>query len=318
MADEHLRKVDHLIWSIVTMVTVVVLVSPVFSDFFLVWTSFGPPVVACLALCSAAWFYRRWRRDPRLAAGLECSGQLIAFAAVGAPLSYLAAAAGAGVPLQDSVFDAVDRALGFDWMAMLRWLADSPVTFSGLRLIYGSLLPQMVLAVLCLAFTGRLAWLRTFMLAFVVATLITIGISAVLPAAGVWLHYGLTEANSRVVPSVSTVWPVFTGLRNGSWRALVAIGAEGIITFPSLHAALAVIMIAALWPIRLLRWPVLAVNAVMLVATPVDGAHYVTDVLAGIAIAAFALKAAHAIVVRTSRTPASLDTSKFPQLAATD
>ena len=140
---------------------------------------------------------------------------------------------------------------GFDWMALLRWLNDAPVDCStALRLIYGSLLPQMALAVLCLAFTGRLVWLRIFMLAFIFAALVTIAISAVLPAAGVWLHYGLTERTARVVPVVSTVWPVFTGLRDGSVRALVAVGAEGVITFPSLHAALAVIMIAALWPIR--------------------------------------------------------------------
>ena len=52
------------------------------------------------------------------------------------------------------------------------------------------------------------------------------------------------------MPAVHTVWPVFFGLRDGSFRALVAIGSEGVITFPSLHAALAVILIAALWPMR--------------------------------------------------------------------
>ena len=40
-------------------------------------------------------------------------------------------------------------------------------------------------------------------------------------------------------------WPVFLGLRDGTVRMLAAAGAEGIITFPSLHAALAVILIAA-------------------------------------------------------------------------
>ena len=313
-----LRRLDRLIWSLILAVAVAVLAAPLISNFYLDVASFRPPVGACLALIAGAWFYRTWRNDPRLASGLESTAQLIAFAAVGAPLSYIAAAAGAGIPLQDHIFDAVDHAMGFDWMALMRWLSDAPVTFTTLRLIYGSLLPQMILAVLCLAFTGRLIWLRTYMLAFVLATLVTIVLSAVLPAAGVWLHYGLIEADVRIVPVVSTVWPVFTGLRDGSMRALVALGAEGIITFPSLHAALAVIMAVALWPIRLLRWPILIVNTVMLGATPVDGAHYLIDVIAGVAIALLSLIAAQAVVTRMVRAPAERRPEKFSQLAGRD
>src|SRR5262249_43347877 len=107
--------------------------------------------------------------------------------------------------------------------------------------------------------------------------------------------YALTAADSpHVLPTVSTSWPVFHGLRDGSFRALVAVGSEGIITFPSLHAALAVILIIALWPIRMLRWVILVLNTVMLVATPIDGSHYFIDVIAGIAVAVLAVLAARA------------------------
>jgi membrane-associated phospholipid phosphatase len=159
--------------------------------------------------------------------------------------------------------------------------------------------------VLCLAFSARFVWLRVYTLAFIGAVLVTIAISAVLPAAGVWPHYGLTTADSaHIVPAVQTSWPVFYGLRDGSFRALVAVGSEGIITFPSLHAALAVILIAALWPLQWLRWPILAVNVAMLAATPIDGSHYLTDVLAGIAVAALALIVARAAAARVARPPA--------------
>lgn len=313
MAAETLRKLDRLIWALVAAVAAVVLASPLVSRFHIEWHTFGLPVSASLALGAGAWFYRHWRPDLRLASGLESTAQLVAFAAVGAPLSYLAAAAGAAIPLQDAVFDSIDRALGFDWMALLRLLNETPALFGGLRLIYGSLLPQMVLAVLCLAFTGRVVWLRVFMLAFIISAIATIAASAALPAAGVWLHYGLTEADSRVVPVVHTVWPVFTGLRDGTVRALVAAGAEGVITFPSLHAALAVILIAAIWPVRALRWPIAGVNIVMLAATPVDGAHYLIDVIAGVAVAAFSLIAARTLVARADRASAPAIASKFYQ-----
>jgi membrane-associated phospholipid phosphatase len=119
---------------------------------------------------------------------------------------------------------------------------------------------------------------------------------------------------------VSTGWPVFHGLRDGSFRALVAAGSEGIITFPSLHAALAVILIVALWPIPILRWAILGVNSVMLAATPIDGSHYFIDVLAGIAVAALALIAARATAAMaragSDRALARARAGKIPQLVA--
>jgi membrane-associated phospholipid phosphatase len=209
---------------------------------------------------------------------------VISFAAVAAPLSYLAAAT--NLPLQDHMLDAADRALGLDWQALLGWMNASPGVYAVLRPIYFSLTLQMTAAVLSLAFTGRLLRLRVYVLSFILAALITIAISALLPAAGAWPYYGLTAADSpHLTPAVSTSWPVFYGLRDGSFRALTAIGSEGIISFPSLHAALAVIVVLALWPIPILRWAILALNIAMLAATPIDGSHYFTDVFAGVGLA---------------------------------
>jgi membrane-associated phospholipid phosphatase len=318
------QQLDHLIWGLVAMAAAVILAAPLVSNFYIVWEAFAAPILACLALAAAGWFYTRWRPDPRLASGCLSTAQVIAFAAVGAPLSYLAASA--NLPLLDHAYDSIDRALGLDWKALLDVMNAWPTLFDGLRPIYLSLTLQMTTAVLCLAFTGRFVWLRMFVLAFIMAALITIAASAVLPAVGVWPYYGLTAADSpHVLPAVSTSWPVFHGLRDGSFRALVAVGSEGIITFPSLHAALAVILIVALWPIPRLRWLILALNVLMLAATPIDGSHYFIDVIAGIAVAAvavlIALLAARVLARWISggsehaaaRTPAE----KIPQLAGT-
>jgi membrane-associated phospholipid phosphatase len=75
----------------------------------------------------------------------------------------------------------------------------------------------------------------------------------------------------------------------------MAMGAQGIITFPSLHAALALIITVALWPIPILRWVTIAINTLMLVSIPVDGGHYFIDVLAGLAIASASIVAAKRI-----------------------
>jgi membrane-associated phospholipid phosphatase len=181
---------------------------------------------------------------------------------------------------------------------MWRW----PDLYEFMRVIYMSLTVQMTAVVLLLGFTGRLPWLRVYMLAFIFATLATIAVSALLPAEGVWLHYGL-KANPAAMPISHTSWPVFLGLRDGSYRLLMAVGSEGIITFPSLHAALAVILIAAFWPVPAARWISIGVNSLMLAATPIDGAHYFVDVLAGAAIAILCLVGARTLVWRLIAAP---------------
>ena len=293
-----LHRLDRLIWGIVAMVAIIVFAAPLLNDFRISWRTFATPTLAFALLLAAGCFYRRWRPDARLASGLLSTAQVVAFSAVAAPLSYIAASA--NFPLYDHGLDAIDRALGFDWKVLLAIMDASPLTHAVLLPAYLSLMLQTTTVVLCLAFSGRLLWLRVYTLAFFCVVLISIAISVVLPAVGAWPYYALSEDNSRILPAVSTSWPVFYGLRDGTFRILVAVGAEGIITFPSLHAALAVIVIAAIWPIAVLRWVFVALNTMMLIATPIDGSHYLIDVLAGIALALLCLIAAQAIAARAA------------------
>jgi membrane-associated phospholipid phosphatase len=182
-----------------------------------------------------------------------------------------------------------------------------PAFFKFMHLIYLSLSLQMVAAVLLLGFTGRQAWLRAYMLAFIFAALITIAISALLPAEGAWLYYGITGAPTEL-PLSHTAWPVIFGLRDGSFRLLMGVGAEGVITFPSMHAALAVILVAAFWPVPIARFLAVTINSLVLAATPIDGSHYFVDVLAGIGIAALCVAAARALVMRVAVLPATIAT----------
>lgn len=308
-----LRRLDGLIWGLIAAVAAIVLASPWVGRFSLRWTTFAVPALAVLSLAGAAWFYRRGRPDPRLASGLEATAQVVAFAAVGAPLSYLAAAA--NLPLQDHVFAAADRALDLDWRALLAWMNASPNLYTVLHLIYFSLTVQMSTAVLCLAFTGKLLRLRIYTLSFILAALIAIAISALLPAVGAWPYYGLTAADSpHLTPAVSMSWPVFYGLRDGSFRALVAVGAEGIISFPSLHAALAVILMIALWPVPNLCWLTLGLNLAVLLATPIDGSHYFIDVFAGIGVAVLCFLLAGKIAARLEQPARASEMAAFPDL----
>ena len=297
-----LRQLDSIIWALVACVAGLVLITAGVAEFTIELRSFALPVGTCLLLMLASRYYRNRHDDPNLASALESTAQVMAFAAVAAPLSYVAASA--ALPLQDAALDGIDRALGFDWRSLMAAMQRWPGFFEFMRMMYLSASVQMTAVVLLLGFTGRLPWLRVYLLAFIFAALVTIAVSMLLPAEGVWLHYGL-KGDAAGMPVSHTSWPVFAGLRDGSLRLVMAVGAEGIITFPSLHAALAVILIAAFWPVPAARWLGVSINSLMLVATPIDGSHYFVDVLAGIAIAVLCLAAARVLVMRLAVPPAA-------------
>jgi membrane-associated phospholipid phosphatase len=103
-------------------------------------------------------------------------------------------------------------------------------------------------------------------------------------------------------------------------RMLTGMSSEGIITFPSFHAALGALFIVALWPVPVLRWISAVVNGLMIIATPIDGGHYFIDVLAGLGITILCLCGARAIVDRAGSEfiAAAQSRQKIAPLAASE
>ncbi len=226
-----LRRLDGIIWALIAGVAAIALLAAAFDGFTLILASFIAPGVTCLLLLAASHYYASRRNEPHLSSALQSTAQLIAFAAVAAPVSYVAATT--ALPLRDAAFNSMDQALGFHWRGLLGVMERWPELHLAMRAIYLSLTVQMTAVALLLGFNGRLAWLRVYMLAFIFAALITIAVSMWAPAEGVWLHDGIKSADPALLPVSHTSWPVFFGLRDGSYRALMAVGAEGIITFPA-------------------------------------------------------------------------------------
>jgi membrane-associated phospholipid phosphatase len=289
------RGLDRVVWALVAATAGAVLLAAGLTDFTLVPESFALPAAVAALAAVGGRFYTVRRPEPRLAAACAGTAQILAFTAVAAPLSYVAASA--GLPLQDSVFQAADRAIGLDWVALYRWMDANPSLHPAFAIGYVSLMPQAAALVVVLALAGRLGTLRLFLASFTLAALATIAVSALVPAAGAWPVQGAGAiANPAIEPVTRTLHLAhFEGLRDGSFRLLMAAGSEGIITFPSLHAAAAVLLAAGWWAVPYARFPGLVLNGLMLASTPIDGGHYFIDVAAGVLLAAAALAAAAAL-----------------------
>jgi membrane-associated phospholipid phosphatase len=296
------QRSDRAIWIVIAVVAVAVLMSSVIGPFQIEWASFRKAGLVEILLVSASWCYLTIRKDALLAEALISAAQIIAFAAVAAPLSYVGASA--AFPLWDASFAALDHRLGLDWMAWLAIMNTAPLLHAILAVAYASFAVQTTAIVIVLAITGHALRLRIFILSFMLLTLITIAISAVMPAQGVWGYLHLSALDSPAIAPITRdlPLPVFFGLRDGTFRHLVAEGAEGIISFPSLHAGLGLLFIFGLWPVRYVGWLSLLLNFAMIAATPVDGSHYFSDVFAGLIVAALSWIAVSYIVTQVDST----------------
>ncbi len=89
---------------------------------------------------------------------------------------------------------------------------------------------------------------------------------------------------------------------------LLMLMAIGLIGFPSYHCAFGLLMIWAAWPIRRARYPVLALNLILIAATPICGGHYIADLFAAGLVTAASIRAARYLLAlpekRAARQPA--------------
>ena len=85
----------------------------------------------------------------------------------------------------------------------------------------------------------------------------------------------------------SELWQpqLFPVLRDHAMRDVDLGHLVGLVSAPSFHTAAALLYIACAWPMARLRWPVVGVNVAMLLSTPVEGTHYLADMLIGALVA---------------------------------
>ena len=238
-----------------------------------------------LAFACAGAFYQTVRDRASLAAMLFGASFLVAFSATFSVLNYfLLTIAGARI---DTALAALDRDMGLDWPAMITSLADEPAINNVLRLAYNSVLPQVAALVICLGWRQRPEDIYRFCAALAVSAALAMAIWTAFPSFGAISVYNLPPALAaklKLALDPDYARELVRLLREGPGR--ISPGqVKGLIGFPSYHAAMALLVVRYAWPIRGLFWLFLALNVVVLLATPVHGGHHVVDVIAGLALA---------------------------------
>ena len=253
---------------------------------------------ACAATLSAAFFYRRVRIDEKIVVTCVAITQALLFTGVASVLSYLLAREGG--PLWDPTLQSWDKSIGFDWLAYVHFVDARGWLVLPYRLAYASLIPQVIVVIIALGLRGRVYQLRVFLAAMIGSGFVAVLLSPMFTAVGNYVYLGIEPSElQRIDPWAGYVHlNDLTTLRTGQMRLLELPKMQGIITFPSYHSCLAALTMWAFWKSGLgwLRWAGLAVALLTILATPIDGGHYLVDVMAGIAIALAAIAAATRLV----------------------
>jgi hypothetical protein len=195
---------------------------------------------------------------------------MLSFCVVGA-LTYLCYAS--NLAAVDEYLSAADRMLFFDWLAWKRVFDEHRLVNAVFSFCYWSLAPQIMIAAIFLSATNRTGRLKEFTFVFVI-TLVSCGIIAVtFPSDSACALYGVDVEACRL--------DTIRELRAGHLSEIAFGQTKGIITFPSFHAASALIFIWVSRGIPLVFLSSLAINTLMFFATPIIGGHYLVDVIAG-------------------------------------
>lgn len=237
-----------------------------------------------MLIFSLSIFYRYVRRDEMLCLLGQVTNQIIfAVGALGI-LNYLTTRL--NLPLVDEQLIAIDRALSFDWHSYIWWINENPLLSFVLTLAYMSSGPQIFLVCMALFLCRQSAEVQRFILIFFISGFVTIILAMLFPAVAGYVHYNVDISQYvNLHPAAQRIHEEhYMAMRNHTTDVL-PFPLRGLVTFPSFHSTMAVVMMYAAWPVRWLRLIIVPLNVLVLMSVPVDGGHYLIDVIGGVAIA---------------------------------
>jgi membrane-associated phospholipid phosphatase len=263
--------------------------------------SFGMLGGLSVGLTALGIFYDRARNDANLSAMLFGTAFLCAFSPSIDILNYfLLSVAGTRI---DHALAHADQALGLNWPSLMLFVYGHPAASVVLKCVYETSLVQIALLLVCLGWSGRPRQIYGLCLTLGVAGIAAIAIWAVFPSFGAASVYHLPpEVWARLgVPADPAYENQIVALLHHDPGLIAPNQLKGLIAFPSFHTVMAVAVAWYAWNIRLLRWPLLVLNLLVIVSTPVEGGHHFVDVFAGLALAAASIALADRIASLPAR-----------------
>jgi len=220
---------------------------------------------------------------------------LLAMTALGAIASYAAASETQG--FVDASLAHSDQLLRFDWLSLYRLVVHHPLLQRLGEASYGSVFVSPLVLLATFAWHGQRAHARQFLLTFWIAIVLTLALFPLFPARGAlaFLWHG-------PVPYMPTnglyQGAIIPALRVHAMTVVDLTMLKGLVCAPSFHTVCGVLFIVTAWPLARLRLALVPLNLAMLLSTPVEGTHYLTDMILGALVALAAIALARTLIIR--------------------
>lgn len=240
------------------------------------------PIGIGLAVLLIVYAIYRWQRPTPALSGLAADAlRFVVFTNAACILSYILTGL-SPFPLHDALLDRTDLLLGFDWTAYRQWVGAHGWLSATLSIAYASAGPQLVFLILFCALRRHRQAANELYRGFAWSALAVICVGALLPASGAaYLHHWVHATDEPVHQ--------YLALRTGHLHVIDLSRVQGLVWFPSFHSALACLYVWVVRRTRWLLWPLLGLNAILLASCPIDGGHYLVDLIGGAIIAVVTL-----------------------------
>ena len=258
-------------------------------------SSFVFDLCLVLPLLGSAYFFQHVKQRDSFASLLFGLGFLLTMSLLSWPLSEFALTI-AG-PRIDYKLAAIDRALGFDWPAVMAWFAYHPHLNRALMVAYSCSAAQVTAAIFIVEFMRTAEKIDLVCLCIAISGTLTVAIWTLAPSFGAITVYFLPPEIAARLPldlNLDYAHRMVAMLGRGPGN-IETFDVNGLVGFPSFHAVEAVI---STWSVR--KWPkifvvFIAFNAIAFVSMPVQGGHHFIDLIGGVAVAAVSIWAAQAV-----------------------
>lgn len=259
---------DRLYWSSLAVLAVA---GTVLGQADNIHNTFNPYLIMLGAAFLAASRACDWMRqdDNSLVLAMEGVAAFCTSIAVVAPLAYIATRS--PFPAVDHQIAAMEAHLGFDARTVRAAVFGHPWLKALLSAAYYSFKLQYLAVIFVAPRTRRpdrgMALMRQSLLVLCISYVL----AWVLPTLG-------------TMPDLEPWAPAWRTLHD-TRLAFAGGSVQAIISLPSFHAAMAVMLVNAMRGMQWIFWPAVALNGLLVSATPVFGFHHLVDLVAGSGLA---------------------------------
>jgi hypothetical protein len=246
-----------------------------------------------MVIAAVGFFFEQTGRSRKMSDWAHYVALWLSLAITIAIYSYAVTAS--RMQLWDLRFARMDAAFGFNWLGCLSFIMRHPILRNLLEHDYNSIFVQVFVSIAYFAIIRRIDRNRELLWTGMLSALITASLSGLLPAVGPYVN----DVKNLAVKDMPAWLAVFVTLRDGTLSKFALLNMTGIVTFPSFHTVLAILLVYVHRPPLRSFVPVLILNVVMIVAIPFAGHHYLVDMIAGAGVAAISIA-----VVRLAMRPA--------------